>query len=319
MLDPGVTRVEQNQPRLEEPGLAANGNEEERFIGWSAVERAVIFGRRDLLPILKPDPARDNFEKLYQSARDAHTVDALAALAPPTNVGSILRDQCRYLDSRCPFPGHYPIEVLEEVFKAGTRWTDSPADEIAWIRRDLLKAKDQDFVELVKLLTHDEYCNVTVLQELGRTPNFRKRLVQVGLLPTPRVVDGRWSDTHRMAGYRNVLAKFGIPVPTPKAPVPRVVEIGQSHANGTTLRLTRRDFYERVWAEPIDVLAKKWGLSGRGLAKACRRARVTVPPRGYWAKVHHSQHPRRPPLREGPDAGPAEIVIHIPPRAFPGV
>jgi len=202
-------------------------------------------------------------------------VDALAALALPTNVGTILRHQGCYLDSRCPFPGYHPIEVLKEVFKTGARWTDSPAAEIAWTRRDLLKASDRDFVELVKLLTHDEYCSPTVLQELARTPNFRKRLIQVGLLPTPRVADGRWPDTHRMTGYRTVLTKFGIPMcgipmPRPRTPVPRVIEIGQSHRSKTTIQLTRRDLYERVWAEPVDSLAETWGLSGRGLAKACQ-------------------------------------------------
>lgn len=125
-------------------------------------------------------------------------------------MGAILREQCRHLDPRSPSSGHYPIDVLEEVFKTGARWTESPAEEITWIRRDLLKAKDHDFVEMVKLLTHDEYCSTTILQELARTPSFRKRLVQVGLLPTVRVVEGRRVDTYRMAGYRNVLAKFGI-------------------------------------------------------------------------------------------------------------
>jgi hypothetical protein len=194
-------------------------DDEEHFIGWSAVERAVIFGKRDLLPVLKPDPARDNFDRLYQSAQDAHTVDLLAALAPPTNVGTILREQCRHLDPRWPSSGHYPIKVLEEIFKTGARWTESPADEIAWIRRDLLRAKDHDFVEMAKLLTHDEYCSATVLQELARTPNFRRRLVQVGLMPTPRVLDGHRSESYRMAGYRNVLTKLGIAVPKPKTPL----------------------------------------------------------------------------------------------------
>jgi hypothetical protein len=142
--------------------------------------------------------------------------DLLAALAPPTNVGAILREQCRHLDPRWPSSGHYPIEVLEEIFKTGARWTESPTEEIAWIRRDLLRAKDHDFVEMAKLLTHDEYCSATVLHELARTPSFRKRLVQVGLLPTSRALDGQRSESYRMAGYRNVLMKFGISVPESK-------------------------------------------------------------------------------------------------------
>ncbi|MFI5341036.1 MAG: hypothetical protein ACHQ7N_14515 [Candidatus Methylomirabilales bacterium] len=190
--------------------------EGDRFIGWSAVERAVMFGKREVLPALKLDPARDNFDELYRSARDAHMVDALAAITPPSNVGSIVQSQCRYLDSRWPFGGHYPIAVLEEVFKTGARWTDTTPDEIAYIRRDLLKANDRDFVEMVKLLSHDAYCAATVLQELGRTPSFRKRLVQTGLMPCS-YPDGSALNSHRVPGYRDVLQKFGIPIPKPRA------------------------------------------------------------------------------------------------------
>lgn len=152
--------------------------DEERFIGWSAVERAAIFDKREILPRLKPDPTRDNFIKLYESARDAETVDLLAAIAPPDEVGTILREQCRYLDARSPFAGHHPIELLEEVFKTGARWTESLPDDLAWIRRDLLKAKDRDFVEIVQLLAHDAYCDAALLQELGRTRPWAWRLFE---------------------------------------------------------------------------------------------------------------------------------------------
>jgi hypothetical protein len=37
-------------------------------------------------------------------------------------------------------------------------------------------------------------------------------------------------------------------------------------------------------------------MSDRGLAKACRRIRVPVPPRGYWAKAEAGHRPRRPKL-----------------------
>ncbi len=185
-------------------------DEDDRFIGWSAIERAVILARREILPVFKLDPARDDFDKLYQSARDARMVDALAAIAPPGNVGSIVHSQCRYLDSRCPFRDHTPIAVLEEIFKTGARWTESPADELAYIRRDLLRANDRDFVEVVKLLAHDAYCSTTVLQELGRTPNFRRRFAQVGLLPSPVSVASSRFHSHSVPGYRNVLEKFGI-------------------------------------------------------------------------------------------------------------
>jgi hypothetical protein len=64
----------------------------------------------------------------------------------------------------------------------------------------------------------------------------------------------------------------------------------------------------------MNTFVKEWGLSGRGLAKACQSARVPVPPRGYWVKAQHAQHVCRPPLRDGVDAGPTEIVVHLPPK-----
>jgi len=38
---------------------------EERFIGWSAIERAASEGHLTTLKRLGPDPARDDFDNLY--------------------------------------------------------------------------------------------------------------------------------------------------------------------------------------------------------------------------------------------------------------
>jgi hypothetical protein len=49
-------------------------------------------------------------------------------------------------------------------------------------------------------------------------------------------------------------------------------------------RYTRRELYDLVWSEPVSVLSSRFGLSDVGFAKICRRARIPLPPRGYWAK-----------------------------------
>lgn len=51
----------------------------------------------------------------------------------------------------------------------------------------------------------------------------------------------------------------------------------------------RLQLYELVWAEPISTLAKSLGVSDVGLAKACRRGDIPLPPRGYWAKLNAGQ------------------------------
>jgi hypothetical protein len=59
---------------------------------------------------------------------------------------------------------------------------------------------------------------------------------------------------------------------------------------------TRQQLYERVWGEPISTLAKTMGISDVGLAKACRRGDIPLPPRGYWAKLNAGQRVSRTPL-----------------------
>ena len=62
------------------------------------------------------------------------------------------------------------------------------------------------------------------------------------------------------------------------------------------LRITRRELYEKVWQTPMQKLANEFGLSDVGLAKLCRRHQIPVPARGYWARLHVGQEPKRPPL-----------------------
>lgn len=60
--------------------------------------------------------------------------------------------------------------------------------------------------------------------------------------------------------------------------------------------------YEEVWAEPVQRVARRYGVSGVALAKTCRRLAVPVPPRGYWARLRAGSAPSKPalpPLQRG--------------------
>lgn len=61
-----------------------------------------------------------------------------------------------------------------------------------------------------------------------------------------------------------------------------------------TVTFTREELFQRVWAEPLLRLAVDIGVSDVGLAKACRRAEIPLPGRGYWAKSGNHRPP--PPL-----------------------
>jgi hypothetical protein len=64
---------------------------------------------------------------------------------------------------------------------------------------------------------------------------------------------------------------------------------------------TRQELFDLVWSAPTRTIAKRFGISDVGLAKACRRADLLLPPRGYWAKVAAGKQVRKPQL---PPRGP---------------
>ena len=48
-----------------------------------------------------------------------------------------------------------------------------------------------------------------------------------------------------------------------------------------------QQLYEQVWQQPVSKLALTYGISHVALAKVCRRLKVPLPGRGYWAKPAH--------------------------------
>ena len=70
----------------------------------------------------------------------------------------------------------------------------------------------------------------------------------------------------------------------------------------TRIRLTRADLYEKVWATPMRILAKEFGMSDVGLAKVCRKHNVPVPPVGYWRRKETDYKVTRPLLPVAKDA-----------------
>ena len=64
---------------------------------------------------------------------------------------------------------------------------------------------------------------------------------------------------------------------------------------------SRQELFDLVWSEPTRTIAKRLGISDVGLAKACRRADLLLPPRGYWAKLAAGKTVKKPQL---PPRGP---------------
>lgn len=64
----------------------------------------------------------------------------------------------------------------------------------------------------------------------------------------------------------------------------------------------RQELYDQVWEQPLLKLATKYGISAVALGNACRRLKIPVPGRGYWAKLAAGKPVKRLPLREFEDA-----------------
>ncbi len=308
--DPHAPVPSLKYPTLTDDDDDAERDGEERFLGWSAVAKACQKGHAGILVRLGPDPAKDNFDELYRSAGSAAVVELLAARARPSDVGEILRRQLWWfpLNSYSHWRG---LDIVQSVFRSGTRWETSPQDQIKDVRRALLKLDDSSFVDVVKLLATEGYCSNAVLQELGRTPSMRARMKAVGFIPSSENFKGFYQP--RPTKSREVLARFNIVLPKPLQPqLPKWVVIGNWRRDGREIHLTRPELFERVWSEPVEKLAREWDLSGRGLGKACAKMQIPVPPRGFWAKTEHGHKVRRPRL---PDLKPGEaevIVIRAP-------
>jgi hypothetical protein len=74
-----------------------------------------------------------------------------------------------------------------------------------------------------------------------------------------------------------------------------------------TVSFTRSELFEKVWAMPLLKLAREIGVSDVALGKACRRASIPLPGRGYWAKAAEARH--MPSLPSNAD--PARAVIEF--------
>lgn len=66
--------------------------------------------------------------------------------------------------------------------------------------------------------------------------------------------------------------------------------------NPSSTTIQRDALYEQVWSTPMIKLAKQYGISDVGLAKACKRHNIPRPPVGYWARRAAGQTPPKAPL-----------------------
>lgn len=296
-------------------------DEAEQPEGSSAIERACRNGNVEILERLEPDPERDDFEELFAYADSGVVVEFLAEIAVPEDADAVIR---RHLWEVCfnfgrTYSNWSSLTALRRLFEVGLRWEESSKEDLGNTRRLLIKARDQTLIDAMKLLATKDYCAPEIRYELARTKAIRRRMKEVGFIPSDDKRNRRSRHARaRPTRSREVLKKFGVGISkkskrkTKKKPLPQAVHIGRWRAPGRGIRMDREELFERVWSTPLYKLAEEWGLSGTGLRKACRRLQVPTPGRGYWQKVKAGKKVRRPSLPELPDGEAEEVVVWTP-------
>jgi ankyrin repeat protein len=268
-------------------------NEDDELLS-SAIYEACQRGHDEILKRFRPDPVRDDFDELWRSAGSERVIDLLAKHHLPRNAGAVVQHHLWWTTFVDPWRH---VAMLRHVFHIGLRWTEATLDEIGQARRALLKTSDTAFVDLLSILTSADHCASHILVELARTPSMIDRMKKVGFIPSQNERDRQYA--FRPTRSREILQRLGVALPKPK-PLPRVISRSVTIGNSQErVRLSREELFERVWAKPVDTVAKECGMSGRGLKKVCERLSVPVPPRGYWARVSAGKPVRRmklPPL-----------------------
>ena len=97
----------------------------------------------------------------------------------------------------------------------------------------------------------------------------------------------------------------------PKAHYAQHSEIGATHPVDSCTAWNRVELYNEVWDQPLVKLAKKYRISDVRVGKVCRKLRIPLPGRGYWAKRKAGKPVGQPPLTVFEDA---PVVRRIPRR-----
>ena len=219
---------------------------EEHFIGWTGIEEAARHGHLAILKRLGPDPARDNFDDLYRFARYESIVTFLATIQPPKDLIAILASHLWWMGGRFHWGERRGTSTVEALLACGVRWEETSPEKLTGIRKSFLKVGDYELKTILSRLRRPEVCASETYQELIRTPRMQAQMLALGLVKKP--VDQRERHSDQLAR----LSK----------------------------RYDRAALYEQVWSQPVQKVAKSYGISDVRLGKVCRTLRVPVPPAG---------------------------------------
>jgi hypothetical protein len=274
-------------PRSSGPNLDKyHTNDPECFT--TALREASYSGNVEVLKKLKPDPSRDDLSDLLHCAALLGRREALRYLleigARPNdklNGGSSALDRClwelnygrsflyRSKSPKSRYEVSNALECVRELVSHGASWNPDDHRGFNDLRRALYGCQSEVTIELLKIFKEYSACPQERLKELLTKPRMKEHLAsqtywltRLGLKYKEKQSSQDWTPpAHLLAQYN------------------------------------RAELYEKVWSEPMSILAKRYCVSDVYLARVCRLLRVPLPGRGYWAKQAAGKATKkRPPL-----------------------
>lgn len=274
-------------PRSRGPNLGKDyTSDPESFT--TALREASYAGNVEVLKKLKPDPSRDNLSDLLHCAallgrREAlrYLLEMGAKANDKPNGGSSAVDRSlwelnygrSFLYYRKGPKSRYEVsnglECVRELVSHGAVWIPDDHRGFNDLRRALYGCEPEVTIELLKILKTNSADLQDRLKELLCKPRMKEHLAsqtywltRLGLKYEEKRNSEEWvPPAHLLAKYK------------------------------------RTELYEKVWSEPMSILAKQHNVSDVYLARVCRLLRVPLPGRGYWAKKAAGQPTKnRPPL-----------------------
>lgn len=265
----------------------------------SALEQAAASGNVEILKKFKLSREQDDLSRLLCEASFGQSSDVLLYLlelgAHPndrTNGGSSSLSRCIHFMrferiSIHDFAGKPAVYSVSESLRKirilaehGAIWNPDDAYEMNSLRRTLLECEPEVSIALFKIFVPNAVCSQDTWKSLFSSARFRQHL-----------------DKESWWLARLKLRDFAAGPPTKSkgstASTPRI-------SRQLSARYDREQLYRQVWEQPMQKLAKEYGVSDVALSKTCRKLLVPVPGRGFWAKkeagVPLPKKPRLPSL-----------------------
>lgn len=274
-------------PRSRGPNLDKDyTNEPECFT--TAIREAAYSGNVEVLKKLKPDPSRDDLSDLLHCAALLGRREALHFLleigAKPNdkaNGGSSALDRSLWelnygrsflYHSKSPksrYEVSNALECIRELVFHGAIWNPDDHRGFNDLRRALYGCEPAVTIELLKIFKTNDACSQERLKELLCKPRMKEHLAsQTYWLTRLGLKYEEKRDSKERTPPAQLLAQYN-----------------------------RAELYEKVWLEPMRVLAEQYGVSDVYLARVCRMLRIPLPGLGYWAKKSAGKPTKkRPPL-----------------------